>query len=89
MLSNYMPSEAPKRAKSISLSKCPMFPTNAMFTFTRSKVMVLARLTLLWKQNVEFRHDGLDGHNANGGAGMLLEDGTDPPINAPSFPPCN
>ena len=33
--------QAPKRAKLISLSKCPMFPTIGLFTFTLSKVMVL------------------------------------------------
>ena len=26
-------------------------------------------------QNVDLRHDGLNGHNANGGAALLLEDG--------------
>ena len=42
----------------------------------------------MWKQNVELRHDGLNDHDANGGAGMLLKDGTDPSINAPTFPSC-
>ena len=35
------PFKSSKPTKSISLSKCSMFPTNAMFIFTRPKVMVL------------------------------------------------
>ena len=38
----------------------------------------------MWKPNVELRHDSLKGHHADGGAGLLLKDGTNPSINAPT-----
>ena len=33
---------------------------------------------------MELRHDSLKGHHADGGAGLLLKDGTNPSINAPT-----
>ena len=49
MMSTFTPSKPCEQAQSISLSKCPVFPTNRIYTWT--KVMMLQ-----WKQRRWIQH---------------------------------